>query len=152
MIAFFVLSHYLNQYWHSVDWTFGNRFLRNLKDWMQIQQFSYKKMNLRISSATYWPFCCGLNMLPLIKTHRCNLRCNPHQSAKCWPCFGTSVTCPAACCPGCRVCAWQKRSDWPRCGSARWPGRPGCPHFHKYCVGKRCPYGCACPCPDISWQ
>ena len=49
-------SHYLNQWWVIVNWTFRNRLQWNFN---QIQNFSFVKMHLEISSVKWWPFCPG---------------------------------------------------------------------------------------------
>ena len=55
-----VPSHYLNQCWNSVNWTRGTNFNKIL---MKIQQFSFKKMRLKMSSGKWCPFCLGLSVL-----------------------------------------------------------------------------------------
>ena len=52
------LWHYLKQYWLVLNWTLGNRFQQNLN---QINKLSCKKMNIKMSSAKFHPFCSGLN-------------------------------------------------------------------------------------------
>ena len=53
-------SHYLNQCWFIVNWILGNRFT---EIWIIIQQFPFKKINLKMSSVKWWPFCLCLHVL-----------------------------------------------------------------------------------------
>ena len=51
-----VPSHYLNQYWIIINWTFGNNLQWNSN---QNTKFSFMKMHLIISSPKRRPFCPG---------------------------------------------------------------------------------------------
>ena len=67
-----VPSHYLNQCWFIIYWTIGNNISeRGIK----IEQFSFKKTNLTMTSATWWPCCLSPNVLThlLLVLHRCQL-------------------------------------------------------------------------------
>ena len=59
-VAWRAPGHYLNQCWNIVNWTTMNKLQWNLN---QIHTLSFKKMNLKISSAKWWPFCLSLNVL-----------------------------------------------------------------------------------------
>ena len=54
-----VPSHYLNQCWKKIE-TWGTNFN---KIFITIQQFSYKKMCLNMSSGKWRPFCLGIHVL-----------------------------------------------------------------------------------------
>ena len=56
LVAYSAPSHYLNQYWVIVNWTLWNNLQWIL---LKIQNFSFTKMHLKISSAKSWPFCPG---------------------------------------------------------------------------------------------
>ena len=58
LVAYSVPSHYLNQCWPIVNWTLGNKFQWNLHQYTK-QYYSYKKMDLKMSSATGWSFYLG---------------------------------------------------------------------------------------------
>ena len=53
-------SHYLNHWWLIVNWALRNRFQWNL---IKKQQFSYKKINFKMSSATWRPFCLAFSVI-----------------------------------------------------------------------------------------
>ena len=50
------LSHYLNQCWLIVNWALGNK-LQGIR--IEIQNFSFTKMRLKVSFAKWQPFCPG---------------------------------------------------------------------------------------------
>ena len=52
-------SHCLNQYWILLIWPLGTNLSEILT---RIQIFSVKKMNLKVSSEKWRPFCRGLNV------------------------------------------------------------------------------------------
>ena len=53
-------SHYLNQCWFIVNWTLRNKLQWNF---IKIQNFSFRKMHLKISSVKLRPFCSGRDEL-----------------------------------------------------------------------------------------
>ena len=55
-----VLKHYLTQQWHIVDWTQGTNFSEIST---KIHKFSFTKINLKMFSAKFLPFCSVLNMI-----------------------------------------------------------------------------------------
>ena len=55
-VAYSAPSHYLNQCWVIVRWTLGTNFNEIL---IKIQNFSFTKMHLKMSSAKRWPLCPG---------------------------------------------------------------------------------------------
>ena len=58
-------SHYLNQWWLISVGPLGT----NLNEiWIEIQNFSFLKMLLKLSSAKWWPFCPGADGLKTFST------------------------------------------------------------------------------------
>ena len=50
-------SHHLSQCWLIVNWNLKKKFVTKM------QQLSYKKITLKMSSPKWWSFCSGLNVL-----------------------------------------------------------------------------------------
>ena len=65
-VAYSAPSHYLNQSWVIVSWTLGTNFNEIL---IKIQNFSFTKMHLKISSAKRWPLCPGGGGGGFVKAH-----------------------------------------------------------------------------------
>ena len=57
-------SHYLNQWWSIVNWTFGNRLQWNVN---RNSNIFIEKIYFKISSGKCRPFCLGLNVLRCLK-------------------------------------------------------------------------------------
>ena len=64
------LLQYLNQCWFIVNWVPGNKMQWNLNT---NSNFSFRKINLKISTVKWQPFCLGLNV-PI--TYLWDLRCS----------------------------------------------------------------------------
>ena len=58
-------SHYMNQCWNIVNSTLGTNFNEIV---IEINIISFKKINLKMSSGKWRPFCLGLNVLILSKS------------------------------------------------------------------------------------
>ena len=65
LVAWSAPSHYLNQCWNIVNSNLRNKLQWNLKQ----HTFSFKKIHLKMSSAKFWPFCLGLNVLKGVPDH-----------------------------------------------------------------------------------
>ena len=50
-------SHYMNQYWLIVNWTFRNNLPSEIR--IKIHDFSFMKIHMKISSVKWRPFCPG---------------------------------------------------------------------------------------------
>ena len=70
LVAWTAPSHYLNQCWNIVNWTWGTNVHEIL---INIHTFSSKKMHLKASSAIRRPFCFALNMLKSLTTRFCEI-------------------------------------------------------------------------------
>ena len=56
----FGANHYLNQHWLVVNWNNRNNFQWNS---IEIRTFSFKKIQLKTSSAKFWLFCLNDNYM-----------------------------------------------------------------------------------------
>ena len=88
-------SHYLNQCWNIVNWTFRNKLHEIL---IKVHTFSFKKMHLKMSSGRCWPFCPGLNELTVIGSLGMNfilsIHCLVHTKPSVWRGCLTDVRIP----------------------------------------------------------
>ena len=64
------VRYMLNQCWVIVSWALCNR-LSWIVNKNEIEQVSFKKVHLKMSSAKYWPFCSDLRMFKLPHLGRC---------------------------------------------------------------------------------
>ena len=74
LVACSAPRHYLNQCWLSNIWLLRSEI------WIKIPKFSVKKMHLKMSPATWWPFCSGLNVFTTRICYTC---------VSCWKPCGT---------------------------------------------------------------
>ena len=77
-------SHYMNQCWFIVDWNLWKNYSEIL---IKIRIFSFKKMNLKMSSAKWWPCCLGCNVLIMATSLYCSWR---HQESDLLQSYPTS--------------------------------------------------------------
>ena len=56
LVTYSAPSHYLNQCWVIINWILRNKLQRNFN---QSMKFSFTSMHLKMSPATWRPFCSG---------------------------------------------------------------------------------------------
>ena len=73
-LTIIVPDNYLNQCWDIFIGLLGTNFGEM---YIEILTFSFKKMHLEVSSAKWWPFCLGLNVLREPLSNHRNAICSP---------------------------------------------------------------------------